>query len=129
MKRQRGFTLLELMIVVIVIAVLAVIALSGYQKQIRKSRRAEAKEVISDLTLKEEKYRSNNTAFSVYPSSIGGAMSSNYYTIALSAASASGYTITATPVGDQVKDSCGALTAQMASGTLSKTPTTPGCWQ
>jgi type IV pilus assembly protein PilE len=130
MKRQRGFTLLELMIVVVVIAVLAGLALSGYQKQIRKSRRAEAKEVISDLTLKEEKYRSNNTTFAATAASVGGAMTSNYYTITLSGASASGYTVTATPTGDQAKDSCGTLAAQMLNtGVLNKTPTTPGCWQ
>ena len=41
-KRTRGFTLIELMIVVAVIAILASVAISQYNKQVRKSRRAEA---------------------------------------------------------------------------------------
>src|SRR6185436_15605068 len=63
MKRVRGFTLLELMIVVVIIAILAGVALSSYQKQVRKSRRAEAKQGVTDISLREEKWRSNNANY------------------------------------------------------------------
>ena len=45
MRRIRGFTLIELMIVVGVVAILASIAVPIYNEQIRKSRRADAKQV------------------------------------------------------------------------------------
>jgi type IV pilus assembly protein PilE len=130
MKRTRGFTLLELMIVVAVIAILATLAMSGYQKQIRKSRRAEAKQVLSDLVLKQEKWRSNNAAYGTV-AQIGGAASTSYYSICPVAAncttSGTDYVLIAVPVGDQLKDSCGTLTISMVAGTLSKCPGPSPC--
>ena len=127
--RVRGFTLLELMIVVTIIAILAALAMYAYNGQARKSKRAEAKQVLADLILKQEKYRSNHTTYGTI-ANIGGSPTSSYYTFALTAASntATGYVMTATPTGDQAKDTCGTLTVTMASGTLTKAPATSGCW-
>ena len=146
MKRSRGFTLLELMIVVVVISILAALALSGYQKQIRKSRRAEAKQIIGDYSLREEKYRSNNPNYtsslttllnvSTAPTTWG----SGYYSLAISfpssgtcpdgttaLGSANSFTITATALGDQARDSgCTALEYTNTCGSVSKTPS--DCW-
>lgn len=46
MSGSRGFTLIELMIVVVVVAILAVIAYPSYQDHLRKSRRAEGKSAL-----------------------------------------------------------------------------------
>ena len=140
MKKPRGFTLLELMVVVVVIAILAMLALSAYGKQIRKSRRAEARQALSDLSMKEEKFRANNTTYGTCnavagsdPASTTACASYNsglvYYTVAVTANAATSYTMTATPkTGDQANDSCGTLSLQMTAGTISKSPTTQGCW-
>ena len=50
MSKNRGFTLIELMIVVVIIAVLAMIAYPSYQEQVRKSRRNQAKADLMELT-------------------------------------------------------------------------------
>jgi type IV pilus assembly protein PilE len=133
MKRNRGFTLLELMIVVLVIAVLAGIAISSYQNQIRKSRRAEAKQIITDIGLRQEKWRSNHVSYfgtdsdATEIANFGAIPSGTYYTIAVTTAeSGTAYTLTGTPKGDQLKDSCGTLTWAYATGTVTKTPA--GCW-
>ena len=55
---QRGFTLIELMIVVVVIAILAAIAYPSYQSQIRKSNRAAAQAVLMDAANKQQLYLS-----------------------------------------------------------------------
>lgn len=132
MARQRGFTLIELMIVVLVIAVLAGIALSGYQKQVRKSRRAEARQAVSDIGMRQEKYRSNNSTYGTCdqvtsPSTCSSFnLTLTYYTVAVSGNTASAYTITATPKGDQANDSCGTLTWAQSAGVVTKSPS--GCW-
>ena len=46
MKRRKGFTLLEILIVVIIIGVLASVAISKYTWVIERSRSAEATEVL-----------------------------------------------------------------------------------
>jgi type IV pilus assembly protein PilE len=141
MKRVRGFTLIELMIVVVVIAILAMIALTSYSKQVRKSRRAEAKQSLSDLIMKQEKWRSNNTTYGtciqvVDPVTQAGTActsfnsSLKYYTVAVAASpTAVAYSMTATPkTSDQAKDTCGTYTVTMGSGTITRLPTTEGCW-
>ena len=138
MKRKRGFTLIELMIVVVVIAVLATIALTAYNKQVRKSRRADAKQVLSDTALRQEKFRANHVKYfgtdTTLPADIaafGTLATSSYYNVSITTAeSPTDYTATAVPKPgtDQTKDTCGTLSVQMASGVLSKLPVTVGCW-
>ena len=112
---QRGFTLLELMIVLVVIAILAALAISSYQFAIRKSRRSDAYNYVGQLQLSLERWRAENPSYA--DSSPGSASyptastASSYYAIAISGASATTYTVTATPQGAQAGDTCGTLTA------------------
>jgi len=49
MKKQSGFTLIELMIVVAIIAILAAIALPAYQSYVREARFADLQTAVSGL--------------------------------------------------------------------------------
>jgi type IV pilus assembly protein PilE len=64
MQRARGFTLLELMIVIAVIAILAAIALPSYQDYITRATFAEAQGNLSDLRVKMEQYYMDNRRYS-----------------------------------------------------------------
>jgi type IV pilus assembly protein PilE len=137
MKRVRGFTLIELMIVVAVVAILAGIAITQYSKQVRKGRRAEAKQAIATLAMAEEKYRMNNPLYATCDQAFAPSTCTSYngslnaYTVAISGTpTGTAYTITATPkTADQLKDACGTFTYAVSNGVATKTPTTTGCWR
>ena len=136
MRRVKGFTLIELMIVVLIIAVLAGLALSAYNKQVRKSRRAEAKQIIADIGLRQEKWRSNNANYlgadsvAADKTAFGAIPSGTYYTISITTNLApAAYTLTAVPKGDQLKDNCGTLTWAYSLGVVTKSATAgTDCW-
>jgi len=129
-------TLIELMTVVLIAAILAAVAVPSYTSQMRKSRRTEAKTALLDLAAREERYYSTNTTYSSTPSDLGYSgtfpinVGSNYYQINVTAASATGFTATATPINSQTSDTvCATYTlyntgVQAVSGTGSNAT----CW-
>ncbi len=56
MRRERGFTLIEIVVVVAIIGILAAIAFPSYRNQVIKSNRAAAQAYIADLANKEQLY-------------------------------------------------------------------------
>ena len=53
-KRIRGFTLLEVMIVCVIVGILAAIVLPSYQNQVRKANRSSAQQFLMDVATKEQ---------------------------------------------------------------------------
>ena len=47
----RGFTLVELMIVIVIVAILLAVALPSYQNSVQKGRRADAKSALLDVPI------------------------------------------------------------------------------
>ena len=58
--RQRGFTLIELMIVVTIIGILATIAVPTYRGYVQQAHLAEAKPYLLDIASKERSYKVRN---------------------------------------------------------------------
>lgn len=121
----RGFTLIELMVVIAIIAIIAAIAIPSYTEQVRKGRRADAVRFVGDLQLRLEQWRAENPCYGTTPSPACNAVSGTYpavptaavspfYTIAIATALPSSYSITATPTGVQADDRCGTLTLSSA---------------
>ena len=107
--RQKGFTLIELMIVVVVVAILSSIAVPAYLEQSRKGRRADAVQALGALQLQLEQWRAENPSFATCQGAGACDVSgTDYYGVALNATPTT-YTITATPQGAQNGDRCGAL--------------------
>ena len=60
---QRGFTLMELMIVVAIVAILAAVALPNYQETVMRSRLVDAHTRLGDLKIQMEKYYQDNRTY------------------------------------------------------------------
>ena len=112
LRTSKGFTLIELMIVVAVIAILAAIALPSFNEQVRKSRRAEATSALGQTQLGLERWRADNSSYAISSSGNGthplpaATWNSDHYSFAFTG-DASGYTLTASPRGAQTGDRCG----------------------
>jgi type IV pilus assembly protein PilA len=60
---KRGFTLIEMMIVVIIVGVLAMLAVVGYRKLIQSSHISEAQHMVQDIRVAQESYHSETQQY------------------------------------------------------------------
>lgn len=63
LRRARGFTLVELAVVVTIVAVLSVIALVGYRKYMLNSKLTEAQSMISGIKIAQEDHKSEKGTY------------------------------------------------------------------
>ena len=123
MKKQQGYNLVELMIVVAIVGIIAAIAYPAYTEQVRKSRRADCSGAVTSLGSSMERYFTVNSTYlgaadggkdtgepAVYATTCPVDGGTATYNLTISAATASTYTVQAAPTGAQAKDKCGTLT-------------------
>lgn len=101
----KGFTLIELMIVVAIVGILAAIAYPSYTEYVRRTHRAEIASLLSEQVQALERYYSKNGSYTSATVSGGNA----YYTIA-STLNAQDFTLAATGQGMMLNDKCGVFT-------------------
>jgi type IV pilus assembly protein PilE len=121
----RGFTLIELLIAVVVVGILAAVAYPSFMDSIRKGRRSDAFQALNAVQQAQERYRSDNAQYAstlaALPGSPSATSPNGYYTVALSGASATGYTLTASAVAGKSQASdgdCAQLRVRVAGGNL-----------
>lgn len=136
LSTKKGFSLLELMVVVAIVGILAFIAYPGYKNSVLKSHRADATSTLMDAMQREERYYSENNTYVTDLTQIGYASSSNvattngYYKISAQAdpnGITVGVILTATAVGNQTNDVCGNFTLN-ANGAKTVSGTNTDCW-
>ena len=135
MKAEKGFTLVELMIVVAIIAIISAVAYPSYQDSVRKANRADAMDTMLDTAQRMERcYTSygvydNATNCPVLTGTLPIESPHKHYEISV-ATTASTYTLTATPItAQQLADTQCTTFVLDQTGKKTATGTTPTlCW-
>ena len=125
---RKGFSLVELMIVIAIVAILVALALPSYGAYVRKANRAEAQQLLLNWANNQELWRATHTTYAAN-GDITPPTHDKYGFVA-SNTSGTTFTLTATPsTTDQLKDAqygepCTSLTLDQGNG---KSPAK--CWQ
>ncbi len=90
---RKGFTLLELIVVVIILGILASIGFIQFMKMIERGRTAEARNILGDIRSAQESYRLENGSYTTDTNLIGvnfptGCTNTYYFSYSLAANSA-----------------------------------------
>lgn len=136
---MKGFTLIEVMIVVAIVGILAAIAYPSYREYVLRSNRSEGMAMLNDAAARQERYFAQSNAYvtdnddidnlNLRSSTASGVTSdTGKYTLTV-AGGGGGYTLTATQAfGDT---DCGNLTlnALGARGRSGSAKTIEQCWR
>lgn len=142
-KHSRGFTLIELIIVVAIIAILAGIGYPMYAEQVRKARRSDAQGALYGLSNAMEQYAAINPntgytgaaigAGGIFPNEAPLDGQDKYYNLVVAIIDADsdgygeGFTLTASPKDKMAGDACGIFSL---TSTGARSVTGSGtCWK
>ena len=127
--KNKGFSLIELMVVVGILAILIVVGVPMYGKYKIKSNRSEATYSLLAASAAQERFEITNDSYSdtlsdIYPTTT----ETGLYTLSgILISGGDGYQIMATAQGSQASDTvCQTITLKVIRGIESKTPAE--CW-
>ena len=145
---KKGFTLLELLIVVVIIGIIAAIAIPSYTSHVRNARRTDGQAALLDAYARMERFYAENNSYQTATISTGsntdilndpdstcsGASapsSEGFYCISFQAGpTATTYTLQAAPLatGPQAGDVCGTLSINSLGQKSAASSATIDCW-
>jgi len=138
-SRNKGFTLIELMIVVAIIGVLAAVALPAYQQSVRGGARAEAQSMLLQVAANQERFYSDNNSYSANADPLSNpavatlTTEAGLYQVSVAACAAGAiancFVATATPQGGQAADTCTTLTISNTGLKGSTGDVVDNCWR
>ena len=129
-EKPRGFTLIELVIVMAVAAILAAIAIPNYSEFVMRSHRSAVQSFISDVASRQSQFFLDRRNYAATVAALNMAAPAEVgarYTVAIAvvAGPPAGFQVTATPTGAQATDRCGVLTIDQAGN---RTAVSTRCW-
>ncbi len=129
--KARGFTLIEMMIVVAIVGILAAIAFPSYQEHVRQTRRAEVTAVLLESAHLLERHFTRAGAYDAEGLALIGqspATGTAIYRIETTFLEANAYTLEATAVteGPMHGDSCATYRLTHLG---ERSPADPRCWR
>lgn len=135
LKASRGFTLVELMIVVAIVAILAAVAIPSYREYVLRGNRTEGQSLLVEAAARQERFFAQNNAYLTDDANrgrlgINEARYAKYYTLTVNqVVNDGGYTLTATQQFDDTD--CGNLTlnARGEKGRSGGGKTLEQCWR
>ena len=129
MKRNRGFTLMEMLIVVAIIGILSSIAYPSYTEYVRKGHRAKAMAGLLQAAQWMERAATATGTYPVtanFPANLKTVEGDRYDIAAVSDGAT--FTLTATPKGAQSGDKCGNFTLTNTGAKGVSKSTVADCW-
>lgn len=116
-KKQSGFTLIELMIVVAIIGIIAAIAYPSYSDHVDRARRSDAQGALVGLAAAMERHYATNNSYqgaasggadtgapAIYPDEVPLDGNNKSYDLTIQSAAATSFTLRAAPKGAQAGD-------------------------
>lgn len=128
---SRGFTLVELAVIMAVVAILAAVAIPNYSEYVMRSHRSAVQSFISDVASRQSQFFLDRRNYAGTVAALNMAAPpadvTARYTVAIAvvAGPPGGFQVSATPIGTQATDRCGALTIDQAG---TRTAVGPRCW-
>ena len=144
-NKQRGMTLIELMVVVAIVAIVFAIAFPSYDRYVTRTKRTVGQNILLQVADRQQQFFMDNKRFAADLTNLGftanpfvvddtGAATvagdvDAVYSVTLANVTATTWTATAAPLHGQLSrdTSCGSLSITQA-GTKDKTGAGDNCW-
>ncbi|WP_018649183.1 MULTISPECIES: type IV pilin protein [unclassified Thioalkalivibrio] len=138
--RVLGFTLIEVMIVVVIVAILASIAFPAYDRYVTRAERADGQNALTDVLLRQERFRANNPQYTNNFGSENGlrldseSQVTSYdsdeerWRLTITSSDSNAFTVQADKVSGRTDSTCDPMVVTVTRDTGETTRTPEECW-